>query len=73
MDNFLYLQGFYYSYYKTLVQAPSLWQGVRSVMNDNTTEFPERINAFQRFNIFPEVKIILVCFKHWLMIVGLRQ
>ena len=49
------VQGLYYSYYKTIVQADSLWTGVLAITNDNTTEFGHTINTLKRFNLYPEV------------------
>jgi hypothetical protein len=44
-------QGLYYSYFKHLVNAPSLWEGKASLERDNLTEHLNTINIFQRFNI----------------------
>jgi hypothetical protein len=49
--------GLYYSYYKTIVTAPTLREGLHQITSDNTTEFPTTLNALQRFNILPEVVI----------------
>ena len=49
--------GFYYSYYKTIVRAPSFVEGWRSLVNDTGTEYPSHINALQRFNVYPEVLV----------------
>ncbi|XP_053528186.1 probable C-mannosyltransferase DPY19L3 isoform X2 [Artibeus jamaicensis] len=47
--------GLYYSYYKQMLQAPSLLQGFRGLMYDNKTESMRTINLLQRMNIYQEV------------------
>ncbi|XP_049637695.1 probable C-mannosyltransferase DPY19L2 [Suncus etruscus] len=49
--------GLYYSYFKTIIDAPSFLQGLWMIMNDRITEYPLVINAVKRFYLYPEVII----------------
>ncbi|XP_013143702.1 PREDICTED: probable C-mannosyltransferase DPY19L1 [Papilio polytes] len=49
--------GFYYSYYKTVVEEIPYIAGISKIMYDKLVEYPNEVNAFNRFNIFPEVLI----------------
>ncbi|XP_012670213.1 probable C-mannosyltransferase DPY19L3 isoform X2 [Clupea harengus] len=47
--------GLYYSYYKQMLKAPSIQQGLVELINDNMTESKRTINLLQRMNIYQEV------------------
>ena len=47
----------YYSYFKHLVSAPTLSEGVDQLKRDNLTEHGRTINIFYRFNIHQELFI----------------
>jgi len=49
--------GMYYSYFKTIVKADALSQGVFKLYRNNVTEYPETINTLKRFNLYPELAI----------------
>ncbi|KAK7913203.1 hypothetical protein WMY93_013414 [Mugilogobius chulae] len=47
--------GLYYSYYKQMLQAPSISAGLSELIHDNLTESKRTINLLQRMNIYQEV------------------
>uniref|UniRef100_A0A914X9Z6 C-mannosyltransferase DPY19L3 n=1 Tax=Plectus sambesii TaxID=2011161 RepID=A0A914X9Z6_9BILA len=51
--------GLYYAYYKQLIHAPSITQGIDALKYDNATEHGRTINILERFNIYQEVALAL--------------
>ena len=49
----------YYFYYKTLVEADNLSIGFAKIASDNISEYPNVIDASQKYNILPEVKNLI--------------
>ncbi|XP_038662492.1 probable C-mannosyltransferase DPY19L3 isoform X1 [Scyliorhinus canicula] len=47
--------GLYYSYYKQMLQAPTITQGLKELAYDNKTESRRTINLLKRMNIYQEV------------------
>ncbi|XP_062845805.1 probable C-mannosyltransferase DPY19L3 isoform X2 [Trichomycterus rosablanca] len=47
--------GLYYSYYKQMLKAPSVLEGLSELIHDNATESMTTINILQRMNIYQEV------------------
>ncbi|KAM4593950.1 protein C-mannosyl-transferase DPY19L3 isoform 2-T2 [Odontesthes bonariensis] len=47
--------GLYYSYYKQMLQAPSIPEGLSELIHDNLTESKRTINLLQRMNIYQEL------------------
>ncbi|KAG9352524.1 hypothetical protein JZ751_020938, partial [Albula glossodonta] len=52
--------GLYYSYYKQMLLAPSIQQGLYELINDNSTESKRTINLLQRMNIYQEVLLSIL-------------
>lgn len=53
--NKMLFQGLYYSYYKTMAEAPSILSGLHDIVRCNITEYPTKVNVLRRFNLYPEV------------------
>ncbi|MFH4984092.1 hypothetical protein AB6A40_010801 [Gnathostoma spinigerum] len=49
--------GFYYSFYKTMINASSFVDGLYLLTHDNASEFGHTINTIKRFNLYPEVGV----------------
>ncbi|XP_068938710.1 protein C-mannosyl-transferase DPY19L3 isoform X1 [Petaurus breviceps papuanus] len=47
--------GLYYSYYKQMLQAPTISKGFHGLIYDNKTESMRTINILERMNIYQEV------------------
>ncbi|KAM9410579.1 protein C-mannosyl-transferase DPY19L3 [Pholidichthys leucotaenia] len=52
--------GLYYSYYKQMLQAPSIHEGLKELIHDNLTESRRTINLLQRMNIYQEVLLSIL-------------
>jgi len=51
--------GFYYSYYSEMLAAKTVREGLRDIIWDRRSEFPDVLNAIRRFNIYQEVLLAL--------------
>lgn len=51
--------GFYYSYYRELVEAQTVSHGLKRLVWDERSEYPDVLNALRRFNIYQEVFMAL--------------
>ncbi|KAM7348849.1 C-mannosyltransferase dpy-19 homolog [Cochliomyia hominivorax] len=47
----------YYSFYKTLTEAPDFWSGIDQLTNLTTIEYPHSVNVLSRFHVLPEITI----------------
>lgn len=54
-------QSFYYSYYADLVAADNPARQILELTRDARAEYPNEINALERFNIYPEVCLVALC------------
>lgn len=47
----------YYYYYQTIAEARDFQTGLNNIFSNNFTEYPNTVNALERFNILPEIVI----------------
>lgn len=47
----------YYYFYQTIAEAKDFPTGLHNIFYNNFTEFPNTINAIERFNVLPEIVI----------------
>ncbi|KAM4722999.1 protein C-mannosyl-transferase DPY19L3 [Rhinophrynus dorsalis] len=52
--------GLYYSYYKQMIHAPSIRQGLTDLVYDNKTESMRTINILERMNVYQEVLLAVM-------------
>ncbi|XP_066493337.1 protein C-mannosyl-transferase DPY19L3 isoform X2 [Tiliqua scincoides] len=52
--------GLYYSYYKQMLQAPSILRGLQDLIYDNKTESLRIINILKRMNVYQEVYLSIL-------------
>ncbi|XP_066440023.1 protein C-mannosyl-transferase DPY19L3 [Eleutherodactylus coqui] len=52
--------GLYYSYYKQMLHAPSIAQGIADLIYDNKTESMRTINILERMNVYQEVVLAVI-------------
>jgi len=58
-------KGLYYSYYKTMAEAPSVMSGLHDLVRCNITEYPDKVNVLRRFNLYPEVFFMILLIYHY--------
>lgn len=47
----------YYSFYKTLTEAPDFMSGIERLQNLTDIEYPRNVNVIHRFHVLPELII----------------
>lgn len=47
----------YYYYYQTIAEAKDFSSGLYQIFHNNFTEYPNTINALEKFSILPEIVI----------------
>uniref|UniRef100_A0AC35TIR6 C-mannosyltransferase DPY19L3 n=1 Tax=Rhabditophanes sp. KR3021 TaxID=114890 RepID=A0AC35TIR6_9BILA len=52
--------GLYYSYFKEILQKPTIALGIQALLNDTRTEYPRAINILERFNVYQEVLLAIL-------------
>ncbi|KJP84970.1 hypothetical protein AK88_05393, partial [Plasmodium fragile] len=48
-------ESFYFSFYDDIVNAETYLEGIKLLIHDDRSEYPNTINAIRRFNIYPEI------------------
>lgn len=59
----------YYSYFKTIAESASFYEGMQKVHHDNLSEYPNIINAESKYSLGPEVNIGM--FYHMMKFLGI--
>ncbi|XP_068117382.1 protein C-mannosyl-transferase DPY19L3 isoform X2 [Hyperolius riggenbachi] len=59
--------GLYYSYYKQMLHAPTIMQGITDLIHDNKTESMRTINILERMNVYQELLLAVIyrTFNFW--------
>ncbi|CAI9579017.1 unnamed protein product [Staurois parvus] len=52
--------GLYYSYYKQVLHAPTIAQGISDLISDNKTESMRTINILERMNVYQELVLAVI-------------
>lgn len=55
--------GMYYSYYKTIVESETIWDGLGKITHDNISEYGTVINAARKYSLLPE--LLAGSLYHW--------
>ncbi|EUD66599.1 hypothetical protein C922_02920 [Plasmodium inui San Antonio 1] len=48
-------ESFYFSFYDDIVKSETYLEGIKLLIHDERSEYPNTINAIRRFNIYPEI------------------
>ncbi len=52
--------GFYYSFYEWFWRSESWWTAIQEILEDTRSEYPTKMNALSRFNIWQEILLAAV-------------